>query len=129
MHTILSKAAGLDLILIDTQGLAQGQNLPQILKNLGLMTEDIAIHLTLPPFANPVQIHEFLNRYKTGLPTSLVWTKLDEAVSFGNIVNVSYEAELPISALSFGGELQESLCPATEPLVWRLVFKRQIPGH
>ncbi|MBQ9537098.1 MAG: flagellar biosynthesis protein FlhF [Desulfovibrionaceae bacterium] len=129
MHTILSKAAGLDLILIDTQGLAQGQNLPQILKNLGLMTEDIAIHLTLAPFANPVQIHEFLNRYKTGLPTSLVWTKLDEAVSFGNIVNVSYEAELPISALSFAGELQESLCPATEPLVWRLVFKRQIPGH
>ena len=129
MHTILTKAAGLDLILIDTQALAHGQDLPQILKNLGLMTEDIAIHITLAPFDNPVQTHAFLNRYKTGLPTSLVWTKLDEAISFGNVVNVAYESELPISALSYGGELQESLCPATEPLVWRLVFKRQIPGH
>lgn len=129
MHTILSKAAGLDLILIDSQGLNHGQNLPQILTNLGLAAEDIAIHLTLTPFTNPLQTHDFLSRYKTGLPTSLVWTKLDEAVSFGNIVNVSYEAELPISALSYGAELQESLCPATEPLVWRLVFKRQIPGH
>ncbi|MBQ7584672.1 MAG: flagellar biosynthesis protein FlhF [Desulfovibrionaceae bacterium] len=129
MQTILNKAAGLDLILIDSQGLTHGQNLPQILKNLGLTAENIAIHIALAPFTSQVQTHDFLNRYKTGLPTSLIWTKLDEAVSFGNIVNVSFESELPIAALSYGGELQDSLCPATEPLVWRLVFKRQIPGR
>ena len=28
-----------------------------------------------------------------------------------------------------GAELKESLAPATEPLVWRLIFKRQIPGQ
>nr|MCR5561861.1 flagellar biosynthesis protein FlhF [Desulfovibrio sp.] len=50
-------------------------------------------------------------------------------VSFGNIVNVACKAALPVSALSFGTDLQESLVPATEALVWRLVFKRQIPGH
>ena len=63
------------------------------------------------------------------MPGSLVWTKLDEAVSFGSIVNVACAAGLPVSALSFGAELKESLAPATEPLIWRLIFKRQIPGQ
>ena len=129
MQTILEKAHSLDLILVDTPGLSRGQDLSKLLHTLGLTTEDIAIHLTLTPFCDKIQTHEFLSRYKTGLPTSLVWSKLDEAVSFGSIVNVSFETELPISALSYGGELQDSLTFATEPLVWRLVFKRQIPGR
>ena len=129
MQTILDKSHSLDLVLVDTPGLSRGQDLSKLLHTLGLTTEDIAIHLTLSPFSDAIQTHEFLNRYRTGLPTSIVWTKLDEAVSFGSVVNVSYEAELPISALSYGGELQDSLSYATEPLVWRLVFKRQIPGR
>ena len=70
-----------------------------------------------------------MQRYKSSGPGSIVWTKLDEAVSFGNIVNVACQAGLPVSALSFGAELKESLAPATEPLVWRLIFKRQLPGQ
>ena len=50
-------------------------------------------------------------------------------MSFGSIVNVACAAGLPVSALSFGAELKESLAPATEPLIWRLIFKRQIPGQ
>lgn len=45
------------------------------------------------------------------------------------MVNVACAAGLPVSALSFGAELQQSLAPATEPLVWRLIFKRQLPGQ
>ena len=129
MRTILQKAAGLDALIIDTEGIQRGQDLAKVLSTFGLTTEDIAVHLTFSPFCDTLQTNEFLNRYKTGLPTSIVWTKLDEAVSFGNIVNVACTSDLPISALSFGGELQDSLVPATEPLVWRLVFKRQIPGN
>ena len=76
-----------------------------------------------------MQTQAFLKRYKSDGPGSLVWTKLDEAVSFGSIVNVAWAAGLPVSALSYGAELKESLSPATEPLVWRLIFKRQLPGQ
>ena len=129
MQQLLSKAHALDLIIVDTPGLSRGQDLATMLTSFGLDTQNAAVHMTCAPFYNALQTHELLTRYQTGLPRSLVWTKLDEAVSFGQIVNVSHEAELPISALSYGGELQDSLSPATEPLVWRLVFKRQIPGH
>ena len=130
MQTIIEKSAAVDLLFIDTQGLARGQNLRTYTANLGLdAKKNIAVHLTFSPFSNALQTQEFIQRYTTPFPTSLVWTKLDEAVSFGTLVNVSNEANLPISALSYGAELQDSFTPATEPLVWRLVFKRQIPGH
>ena len=88
-----------------------------------------ATHLTLSPYCDAMQTQAFLKRYKSDGPGSLVWTKLDEAVSFGSIVNVAWAAGLPVSALSYGAELKESLSPATEPLVWRLIFKRQLPGQ
>ena len=129
MMSIMDKSAAVDVLLIDTPGLQRGQDLHSFLTAFGLEAKDMAVHLTLSPFWDALQTQEFLHRYKTSLASSLVWTKLDEAVSFGAIVNVSNEANLPISALSYSGELQDSLAPATEPLVWRLVFKRQIPGR
>jgi flagellar biosynthesis protein FlhF len=90
---------------------------------------ETATHLVLSPFCDALQTQEFLRRYQSDGSGSLVWTKLDEAVSFGSIVNVACAAGLPVSALSFGAELKESLAPATEPLIWRLIFKRQIPGQ
>ena len=87
-----------------------------------------AYHLTLAPFSETLQIQDFIKRYRGKGVASIVWTKLDEAVSFGNIVNVAHDSRLPVSALSYGPELKESLAIATEPLVWRLIFKRQLPG-
>ncbi|MCR4665680.1 MAG: flagellar biosynthesis protein FlhF [Desulfovibrio sp.] len=129
MQTIMDKASAVDILIIDTQGLQRGQTLQKFLEAYALQGKDIAVHTTFTPFCDVLQTKEFLQRYKTTHPSSLIWTKLDEAVSYGNIVNVSNEANLPISALSFGGELQETLAPATEPLVWRLVFKRQLPSR
>lgn len=68
-----------------------------------------------------------MKRYHTSLPCSLVWTKLDEAVNFGGLVNVAVRSGLPVSALSFGPELQASLVPAEAGLIWRLLLKRQLP--
>lgn len=129
MGSIIEKSAAVDVLFIDTPGLPRGHNLRTFLMNFGLEEKNVAVHLTFSPFSNALQTQEFLQRYATTLPSSLVWTKLDEAVSFGTVVNVSNEANMPISALSYGAELQDSFTPATEPLVWRLVFKRQIPGH
>lgn len=117
-------------VFVDVPGLDRTSSLAQWRDDMGLTPgEDDATHLTLSPFCDPMQTQAFLQRYKSSGPGSLIWTKLDEAVSFGSIINVACAANLPVSALSFGAELKESLAPATEPLVWRLIFKRQIPGQ
>lgn len=132
MARALTATAQADVVFIDTPGMARGETLARWRAEMGLdaaAQDDAACHLVLPPFCDALQTREFLGRYRADGPASIVWTKLDEAVSFGTIVNVGAGAQLPVSALSYGAELKESLSPATEPLIWRLIFKRQIPGR
>lgn len=131
MARALTATAQADVVFIDTPGMARGETLARWRADMGLDTDqdDTACHLVLPPFCDALQVGEFLGRYHADGPASLVWAKLDEAVSFGTIVNVGAGTQIPVSALSYGAELKESLSPATEPLIWRLIFKRQIPGH
>ena len=129
MKRAIVATAAFDRVFIDSPGLGRGENLSDWQKDMALDNMDAARHLTLAPFCEKLQIQDFIRRYKMSFPGSLVWTKLDEAASFGNIVNVAHESGLPVSALSYGAELKESLSPATEALVWRLIFKRQLPGQ
>lgn len=128
MKRAIVATAAFDTVFVDAPGLIRDETLAEWHNRIGLESMDSARHLTLPPFCEKLQIQEFLKRYASHLPGSLVWTKLDEAASYGNIVNVAHESGLPVSALSYGPELKESLAPATEALVWRLIFKRQLPG-
>lgn len=129
MKRALVATGTFDWIFIDAPGLVRGQTLLEWQRDMGLENQDAASHISMAPFYDKIQIKEFLGRYKSAFSGSLVWTKLDEAASYGNIVNVAHDSGLPLSALSYGPELKESMSPATEALVWRLIFKRQLPGQ
>ncbi len=120
-----------DVIFVDLPGLARGEQLADKLAAAGLAglrAHEAAVHLALPPHYGASQMDALLRRYHCHLPTSLVWTKLDESTHFGALINVAVHSKLPISALSYGPELQASLAPASESMVWRLLLKRQLPG-
>jgi flagellar biosynthesis protein FlhF len=68
-----------------------------------------------------------LERYRTPHAGSIIWTKLDEAEHYGQMINVAVDTGLPVSALSFGAGLGNSLAPVKENMVWRLIFKRELP--
>mgnify|MGYP003070625576 CR=1 FL=1 len=129
LEQALAACAEARAVFVDTPGLDRADTLAAWCEHMGLDLADAATHLVLSPFYDATQTRALLRRYSHDGPGSLVWTKLDEAVSFGTMVNVACAAGLPVSALSFGAELQQSLAPATEPLVWRLIFKRQLPGQ
>ncbi len=59
---------------------------------------------------------------------SLVWTKLDEACNFGALINVAAATGLPVSALSYGAGLRDTLVPAQSPMLWKIIFKHEMPG-
>lgn len=129
MKRALAQSEAADMVLVDVPTLPRERSLAGWREEMGLDGDDVACHLALMPFCDAVQMQDFLRRYTVDGEGSIVWTKLDESVSFGGIVNVALQSGLPISALSYGPELQDSLAPATEALIWRLVFKRQLPGR
>ncbi len=118
-----------DYVFVDTPGLSSGRTLLKHGLEKWAWIPRIPRHKSQwLHFATLFRRRNFTPLQNLRARGGIVWTKLDEAASFGNIVNVANESCLPVSALSYGPELKESLEPATEPLVWRLIFKRQLPG-
>ena len=88
----------------------------------------MAAHLVVAPYFCASQYVEIARRYSCPQLKSLIWTKLDEACSFGALLNLARLTELPVSAMSFGSGLKNSIAPAESAMLWRLIFKHTLPG-
>ena len=116
-------------VIVDLSGATRGQTLADQLGEIGLTGSGIAVHLTLSPLSGDGQQAEFLRRYrpegrKAG-DAAIIWTKLDEASVYGAIINAGAATGLPISALSYGPGITNTLAPAHGARVWRLLFKHE----
>lgn len=120
---------GFERIIVDLPGLPKNRYLTALIKDAGLDKRDAAAHLVLPPHYGQSAFNAILERYRTSLPGSIVWTKLDEAEQYGQIVSAGLKTGLPVSALSYGPSLGNSLCPAVEVMLWRMLFKHELPGQ
>jgi flagellar biosynthesis protein FlhF len=126
---LTAESGPFDLILVDLPGLPQGLELGPYLARLGLAgVPGLAVHLALSPQTSRRQMEAFLARYLTKKTVSLIWTKLDEACTFGSIVTVGEATGLPVSALAYGPGLRASLAPAEAQHLWKLLFKSELPA-
>ncbi len=131
MEKALVSQAHVDKIFIDMPGITQETTLAAQYALLGIggeLSGQKATHVVLSPTYDSTQLAAFLQRYAPDGAGSLVWGKLDESIGYGALVNAAVACGLPVSALSFGAELRGTLVPATESLLWRLIFKRQLPA-
>ncbi len=125
MFAALKACGDANCIFIDMQGLAKNEKLEDKLRMFGLESVQAHVHIVLSPHYQ--YLKEILKRYKSAFPSSLVWTKLDEAEHFAELINIAVWTAMPVSALSFGAELQGTLLPADEAQIWRLILKHQLP--
>lgn len=125
MFAALKACGEANCIFIDMQGLAKNEKLEDKVRMFGLDSVQAHVHIVLSPHYR--YLKELLKRYKSAFPSSLVWTKLDEAEHFAELINIAVWTGMPVSALSFGAELQGSLLPADEAQLWRLILKHQLP--
>ncbi len=126
---LVAESRDFDLILIDLPGLSHDEKLDERLEKCGLaQTAELSVHLVLSPHYGPAQFDSFMSKYSSNKLASIVWTKLDEACTFGPMLNLACATGLPVSALSYGAALRNSMVPAEAEMIWRLLFKHQLPG-
>jgi flagellar biosynthesis protein FlhF len=126
---VLLACRNFDVIFVDVPNLAREQTLAQWSGERSLaLRDDVAVHLVLPPFCAPGHYRAIWERHASPLVKSVIWTKLDEACSFGNLINVAQMTGLPASALSFGPGVVGAMAAAESQALWRLVFSHQMPG-
>ncbi len=129
------RAKGFDRVLVDLPALGRGEELDHVLNRLGFSALADAdpssglgvVHLVLSPIFASGQISAFIRSYASERLAGIVWTKLDEAFSFGSMINTGESTGLPAIALSYGSGLRDTLTPAKHAPFWRLVFKHRLP--
>ncbi|MFW5730965.1 MAG: hypothetical protein ACOCV7_04890 [Desulfonatronovibrionaceae bacterium] len=114
-----------DLILVDTPGLGSGNG--TVISREIQELAGIACHMVLSPVYASGQIDHYLDFTSSLSLKTIIWTKIDEACSFGAMVNASWKTGLPISYFSFGKSLKESSSAATQENLWMLIFKKKMP--
>lgn len=130
MEKVIEQNEDKDYLFIDFPGISNPkETLTMQLSALGLSSMEFVVHLALPPHYATLQNQAFLSKYQSQHLSSIVWTKLDEAATYGSIVNVAMATGLPISALSYGIGLSDTLSSVYESVLWKLVFKHQLPGQ
>ncbi|NCD25508.1 MAG: flagellar biosynthesis protein FlhF [Deltaproteobacteria bacterium] len=117
-----------DLVLVDLPGLPGRQPLDAWLRDIsGGHPPKGHVHLVLSPLYASGQMDAFVSRLATDSAASIIWTKLDEACNYGEILNQATKTGLPVSLLSVGPELKNTLAQPDTQGIWKLLLRHELP--
>jgi len=110
MRAAIANMSDCDLILIDTAGRSQRD--ASRLAELGKFLEAAApdqVHLVLATTTGEPTIREAIERFSKLGARRLIFTKVDEAVGFGVILNVLKQADVRLSYLTTGQAVPDDI--------------------
>jgi flagellar biosynthesis protein FlhF len=110
MQKALDELAGMDLVLIDTAGRSPRDE-PRIqeLKSLLAEAQVDEVHLVLSLTGSARGLEANAARFAPAGVTSLILTKLDEAMGLGAIVSTARKLPLPISYITTGQDVPDDI--------------------
>jgi flagellar biosynthesis protein FlhF len=110
MRRALDELAGLDLVLIDTAGRSPRDELKiQELKSLLSEAQVDEVHLVLSLAASARSLQATAEKFAAAGTTSLILTKLDEAIGLGSLISVARRIPLPVSYLTTGQDVPDDI--------------------
>ena len=120
----VSRLSSNHIVLVDTAGRnARHQAQMESLRKLTGLEVPLAFHLVLSATMTQRDLDENVKAYRILDPESLLFTKLDESWSYGEILNCSVGSRTPISYFTTGQKVPEDLEPATKERVVERLFR------
>lgn len=111
------------VILVDTTGKNhQDRQHVQELKAVFQSVPGVEIHLVHSVTTQERVIRESFERFAPLRPSAMVFTKLDEGISFGTLFNCAIRHRLPFSYFTTGQKVPEDIEVAAPERVIRLIF-------
>jgi flagellar biosynthesis protein FlhF len=127
IRSALNKTRGCDMVLIDTAGRSQRDD-PR-LEQLKL-TIDAAqpheVHLVLASTCTQSVLLDAIERFSAIGTDRIIFTKLDEAVSFGVLLNVMHKVDKQLSYVTTGQEVPHQIEPGESRRLAQLVLGESI---
>lgn len=121
---IITTIGNFDSILIDTAGRSQKDeiHLDELKKYIETINPNYRF-LLLNVAINFRDLMEIVERFSICNPTHIIFTKLDETNTFGNILNVENAFELPVAFVTTGQNVPEDIEKAEPRKLSELILK------
>jgi len=115
----------IDLIFVDTLGTSQkdNQHLAIIKDRLDIKKKKLKIYLTISATTKYSDIIDIMERFKFLNYQSIIFTKLDETNSFGQVLSSLWKMDIPVSFLTNGQEILETLIIPEKKKIIEILFQ------
>ncbi len=125
----LKKFSDKDLVFIDTVGRSQKNSLllNDIKKFLDAANSD-EIYLVLSATSSTKNLIDIAEKFRIFNYSAFVFTKLDESVAFGNILNLSSKYDEPIKYLTNGQVIPDDIIAASSDFLSNIIITGKLTG-
>ncbi|NLD93417.1 MAG: flagellar biosynthesis protein FlhF [Fibrobacter sp.] len=110
IQSALTACAQDDIVFVDTAGRSQRnkEHMDELVAFVNALHPD-ETHLVMSATTKDSDLLDIINRYKCVNVNRLLFTKLDETVRTGNILNIVNECRIPVSYFTFGQSVPDDI--------------------
>lgn len=124
---LLNKFKKKDLIFIDTAGRSQNNRASiNEIKNFLSKVEIDDTFLVLSSTASTRNLMDVIKKFQPLNFNGLIFTKLDEAAAFGNILNISCKINIPMMFLTNGQVIPDDIIAADSEFIAKMIFEGRL---
>jgi len=119
----MKKFKNKDIVFIDTVG--RSQNNKKLLNSINDFLQKVKVdetYLVLNSTSDYKVMVDVANKFKVLNYDALVFSKLDEAISYGNILNLVNEINIPIKYLTNGQVIPDDIIAADSEFIANMVY-------
>ncbi len=123
LRTAVDRCSDCDVVLIDTAGRSQRDD-PKLdqLRSLIAVADPHEVHLVLSSTCAQSVLLDVVERFSAVRTDRIIFTKLDEAVSFGVLLNVARRVNKRLSYITTGQEVPHRIEPSCSTRLAQLVL-------
>jgi flagellar biosynthesis protein FlhF len=124
---LVKKFKDKDLVFIDTVGRSQKnkENLDQIKKYLQAAQVDETI-LVVSSTSSSRNLNDVAERFKNLEYSSVIFSKIDEAVAYGNIMNLVVTQNVPVMFLTNGQVIPDDIISVNPPFLANMIYSGKL---
>ncbi len=123
LESVLAKHRDVDIVLIDCSGQnAKSGDLEIDLASLTELTLPIDFHLVCSTSEKELQSEQAIRHFSPLGIQSLIFTKIDETWSFGEVYNLTHKWSIPLSYFSTGQNIPDDIEKASRERVVEQIF-------
>ncbi len=123
MAEAVAQCSDCDVVLIDTAGRSPGDTgRLEELRDFLAAASPQQVHLVLASVASEGALMRTAEQFAIVSPSRIIFTKLDEAASFGVLVNVAHRLKTRLSFVTTGQEVPDDIEPGRADRLARLIL-------